>query len=673
MLAILKDMLEKQFKMRNGRPFLSAQRWTVYRTSILILYAFQYLQLLQCVSCKVECLTRMDSISTDNSQICSYVRSAIVSGLDFTIIGLENQSKEKKTPDMILHYLQNSKEKDGNDIIVFSGGSTIMYANASQVEDAFSKLEKPNTVLFSAEKNCWPGPDCMVASSAATSSFKYLQAGAFIGRREAVVEMLTSWIEVFNLMKKEDQNEQRAIHEYALGKAGVKKAIIELDYNCNIFQNLGQTNVVTDHWAVIDSKGPYIRPDGSLYNAESGTTPLFGRFTEKPFYSIPIEEFAWTKVKERGDFDSRFTEKCKALFVKHPSVAHCRLDHNIKLDCDLVSKPYIPHRASIGVDRNWYPKSIIAYELREDTITGLPVSRGREATLEGDRRYNLSEYRQVLQCSASQPDLHGAGGALALARFIPLTADTIKLTAAFMESDCELWNGCRAKVVDYMLGKYSTHIGNIRALGCHSNTKMFRVMNGSLYVDWPWGMERFPMPMIGQADYNYKIPILDVMRKVVDIPDSVFFVGGEGVILPPNVPVPHISSSPRGRTSSDIPGLWNVPFLMERERNQNRRYTPIFQEHEDKMLARQNEVNQSTLESIHGSRSQKDHIISWEFRIDKAAFFGSMGNNFGMTHPSTARQIVYDMSVDFPEHIDAKYRNCIAGLHGTCTCTYMYM
>jgi hypothetical protein len=594
-----------------------------------------------------------------------------MSGLDFTIIGLDNQSKERRTPDMILHYLQNSKENDGNDIIVFSGGSTIIYANASQVEDVFSKFEKPNTVLFSAEKNCWPGPECMMAPSAATSSFKYLQSGAFIGRRTVVLEMLTSWIEIFNLMKKEDQNEQRAIHEYALGKAGVKKAIIELDYNCNIFQNLGQTNVVTDHWAVIDNKGPYIRPDGSLYNSESGTAPLFGRFIEKPSYSTPIEEFAWTKAKERGDFDSRFTEKCKALLVKHPSVSHCRLDQNINLDCDIVSKRYIPHRASVGVDRNWYPKSIITYVVRNDTYTGLPVSRGREATLQGDRRYNLSEYREVLQCSASQPDLYGVGGALALARFIPLTADTLKLTAAFMESECELWNGCRAKVIEYMLGRYQTNLGPVRALGLHSATKMFRVMNGSLYYDWPWGVERFDVK--ANPDQNYKIPILDVMRKVVDIPDSVFFVGGEGVILPPNIPVPHISSSPRGRTSSDIPGLWNVPFLMERQRSHNKQYTPIYQEHEDKMIASQNAVNQSTSESIHGLRSQKDHIISWEFRIDKAAFFGSLGNPFGVTHPSTARQIVYDMSVDFPEHIDAKYRNCISVLHGTCTSTYIYI
>ena len=613
----------------------------------------------------------MDSISTDNSQICSYVRSAIMSGLDFTIIGLDNQSKERRTPDMILHYLQNSNEKDGNDIILFSGGSTIIYANASQVEDAFSKFEKANAVLFSAEKSCWPGPECMTAPSSATSSFKYLQAGAFIGRRTAVMEMLTSWIEVFNLMKKEDQNEQLAIHQYALGKVGVKKTSIELDYNCNIFQNLGQTNVVTDHWAAVDSKGPYIRPDGSLYNSESGTTPLFGRFIEKPSYSTPIEEFAWTKARERGDFESRFTEKCKALFVKHPHIAHCRLDQNIKLDCDIVSKKYIPHKASMGVDRNWYPKSIITYTVRNDTYSGLPVFRGREATLQGDRRYNLSEYREVLQCSASQPDLYGVGGAIALARFIPLTADTLKLTAAYMEYECELWNGCRAKVVECMLGKYQTNIGVLRALGLHSATKMFRVMNGSLYYDWPWGMERFDVK--SNPDQNYKIPILDVMRKILDIPDSVFFVGGEGVVLPPNIPVPHICSSPRGRTSSDIPGLWNVPFLMERQRSLNKQYTPIYQEHEDKMIASQNAVNQSTSESIHGTRSQKDHIISWEFRIDKAAFFGSLGNPFGVTHPSTARQIVYDMSVDFPEHIDAKYRNCISVLHGTYTCTCMYM
>ena len=197
---------------------------------------------------------------------------------------------------MILHYLQQSKEKDSNDVIVFSGGSTVFYANASQINDAFLKLEKPNAVIFSAEKNCWPGPECMTAPSAATSSFKFLRAGAFIGRRAAVMKMLTCWIEAFNLQKPGNQNEQQAIHDYAIGKAGVKKINIELDYNCNIFQNLGLTNVLTERWAVIDRKGPYIRPDGSLYNSESGTAPLFGRFNEKSSYSTVIEGLAWNNV-----------------------------------------------------------------------------------------------------------------------------------------------------------------------------------------------------------------------------------------------------------------------------------------------------------------------------------------------------------------------------------------
>ena len=665
-------MLEKQKKM-HGRALLSAQHWTVCRTSILIFCGLQYLQLLQCVLCKVECLTHMDSISTYDSQICSSIRSAIMSGIDFTIIGLENQSTERRMPVMVLNYLQKSKEKDSNDLIVYSGGSTILYTNASQIGDAFLKLEKPNTVLFSAEKKCWPGPECMAAPSGTKSSFKYLQAGAFIGRRKAVMEMLTSWIEVLN--KTVNQIEQQAIHDYALGKAGVKKVNIEVDYNCSIFQNLGLTNVVTENWAVIDRKGPYIMPDGSLYNSETGTVPLFGRFVEKSSYSTPIEELAWTKAKGRGDFDSRFTEKCKALFAKHPSVALCRQDENIQLNCDLVEKQFTPRKAPIGVDKNWYPKSVMTYSVRNDTHSGRPVSRGREATLQGDRRYNLSEYREILQCSATHSDLYGIGGALALARFIPLTADTLKLTAAFMESDCQLWHGCRAKVVNYMSGKYPAKIINSRALGQHSASKMFRVMNGSLYYDWPWGMERFD---VKSRDRNYKIPLLDVMKKVTNFPDSVFFVGGEGVILPPNIPVPHICSSPAGRTSSDIPGLWNVPFLMERHRNANKQYLSIYEEHENKMILNQNAVNQkpSIPNKTRGKKSQKaqnDNIISWEYRIDKAAFYGSAGNSFGLSHPSLARQIVYDLSIDYPDHIDAKYSSCIAGLHGTCTCTYIYI
>ena len=47
----------------------------------------------------------MDSISTENSKTDSFIRSAILTRIDFTTMDLEDNRKEQRMLQMILEYL----------------------------------------------------------------------------------------------------------------------------------------------------------------------------------------------------------------------------------------------------------------------------------------------------------------------------------------------------------------------------------------------------------------------------------------------------------------------------------------------------------------------------------------------------------------------------------------
>jgi hypothetical protein len=312
--------------------------------------------------------------------------------------------------------------------------------------------------------------------------------------------------------------------------------------------------------------------------------------------------------------------------------------------------------ASLGVDRNWYPESIPIFPVRKDITTNESVSRGRMHLLHGNHRYPLIEYKRILQCPLHHPDLYAQGGALSLMKFIPLTAETLMLTAAYIDTGCRLWNGCRKEVLKSLTGYYPPHFNTTLFTGQYSQTKLFRIINGTFYYDWPWGIERLD-GLFDQRSINFKGPIADVLKKVSNLPDSVFFAGGEEAVLPSNVPVPHMSSSPTGTSSSDIPGLWNSPFQYEKERSQRKYNESVAVMHEKRLLKKQHEANINSTNKVHVASS-------WDLRHDKAAFFGSLGTVLGLDDYAAARQVVYDIAADFPEHVDAGYTHSFADITG---------
>jgi hypothetical protein len=629
---------------------------------------------------KVHFITYLTSIKSRFE--CSSLRSAISRGIILTVFGLKDGETEIKgplstNPSRLLRHFDESEANSflDDDIVVYNDGSNVLYrGTASDVERAYLKIEQVNTVLFSAEKACWPGKGgCAEPHSSVKSSFKYAKTSGFIARYKTLIKFLEAWLEVIESKPFESDDEQLALHQYMLAKDDLGTRVrVAVDSNCTIFQTTTDTHFDGNRWSTPDPKGPYMRiADGVIFNSETNAEPLLYHFNNKNINMLEADKLMWASQLDERNSSPDYKSNCSELVRRYPEIDYCKTDTSVvramRFTCgDTIKKTKVKEkfvrRTNSSGDWIWFPGHIAPFHIRTDVTTGLPVTRGRVKLLNGNMKYKYADYNKILQCPAGQPELYGKGGALNLANYIPLTQETLMLVAAHLESDCGLWNSCRPVVDKYLDKGYNKNIDNVYGLSGQTNSKMFRIVNGSLYYDWPWGRERFDANIEEDESLNYKIPIKDVLSHVSDIPDSVFFTGGELVGLPSNIPVPFLSSSPKGSTSSDIPGPWSTAFNNERSRYKKRNYKTVTDEYNEYMLKKSGNISNTANSSKSAKPSEpllRHNNIpgTWASRMDKAAFFGSMSDG-GLHSHSIARQVVMNIASDYPNDLEANYSVC---------------
>ena len=255
---------------------------------------------------------------------------------------------------------------------------------------------------------------------------------------------------------------------------------------------------------------------------------------------------------------------------------------------------YTVHLANCS--REWrggpYPTSIETQEVRKDA-NGLPVTRGRlhlvgenVVTLGKDRkvhkRFSYADYKRRLQCATSEPDLD-YHGAISLMILSPPTKDSIEVICAWIESGCadhnitestaisiekeaSRFSMCRNNIRRYKKGEYVDAGMDAVIRGKNEvNINHFslpivlhRIINGRLYYDWPWGIERFKKTehvkdklklqhvlddSIG-GDHEKRLALINTtLTRIHDLGDSFFFTGGELASIPMTFPVPMLSFS----------------------------------------------------------------------------------------------------------------------------------
>ena len=567
----------------------------------------------------------------DGSYPCSSLRSALSRGLHVTVIGLpetrnltrahQDPSMFHKDPYMIMeHFEKFGQTYQDDDIIVFNKRDVLYATNDSQLEVAYLRMEKMNTILFAAERDCWPsdGIGCRKPPNDVMSSYKYLHCGGWVARYKIARQFMHLFVQALaSIQLSSGRYEQSALHRYTLGTAGKIEINLEIDHNCTIFQTSSKSLLAEKTWWLFPDRkdGPYMQPDGVIMNLETNSYPLLYHFNAgNDEVILDIESLLWTKTKL---LNPNYKMQCESYLKEYSKLSSCQergtVKKNVPFYCDAIviadieSQKYAKsvneiskrqnkskldfHNKKNHVNLNYlFPAQIPIFEIRKDPYTKKAVERGRTKLLEDNKKYSMLEYKKILQCSKNQPELYGKGGALSLAKKIPLTRETIMLVAAHIESNCILYNECRDIVKKYLNGEYTLSHIHLK-LGGFENSKLFRIINGTYYYDWPWGRHRID----GTKDEeNGRLVIKHVLNYVSDMKDSVFFYGAERGTLPPGIPVPHFSSSPEGSKSSDIPGLWLAAYRYEIKRYESEKYMPLWKDNEISLQRNDTENGRNT-------------------------------------------------------------------------------
>ena len=380
---------------------------------------------------------------------CSSVHSVISSGIDLNIVGspipsFENLSSHTAAtnlsaevrPMLFLKYLQDRRADFSNDdIIVFSDVESALYAtNASHLGNVFTKIELNKTILFAADRVCWSSAgDCPVVPSEVKSSYRFPNSGGWIARYSVALQFLSVWGEIQMKLPQTSRHDQTALYQFLMQKGKHDESVaVAVDYNCVIFQTLESMG---EKWAEANDKTPYMRPNGVLYNPQTHSEPHIYIFNGNRSFMAEAERLLWVAKTESRSTSINCRASCLSLFRRYPTLKSCRTDPAflklIKSNCHGTAA-----RKNISANSftAFFPTTVPYYPVRIDPGSSKPVQRGRLNLLTAGTKYTMKEYQRLLQCSPVQPEIYGPGGAMHLMSFIPLTAETIMLTAASIES-----------------------------------------------------------------------------------------------------------------------------------------------------------------------------------------------------------------------------------------------
>jgi hypothetical protein len=285
--------------------------------------------------------------------------------------------------------------------------------------------------------------------------------------------------------------------------------------------------------------------------------------------------------------------------------------------------------------------------MRRD-INGDIVSRGRLQLLGQfpgkpvdeniQQQVSLEEFKLKLQCSLHEPNVDSSGG-IQLMRLLPPTRESLEIIAAWTESAdgdkrCTPWAECHEYVKQYKEGKYPSDLEQLTltSRGGQFQIKMFRIINGKLYMDWPWGRNRFYRPYASMSNL-----LLYLTNTIRDLPDCVFLIGIERSISPWNFPFPIFTNSP-SFMSSDIPFPWWAPLSKE-----IRTYRHVL------------DTNKDFSFTNYSKYFDYQPHLDWHLRKNKAAFYGGL---------TSMRQLFMDIAITRPDLFDAGWTGDYGISHG---------
>lgn len=244
-------------------------------------------------------------------------------------------------------------------------------------------------------------------------------------------------------------------------------------------------------------------------------------------------------------------------------------------------------------------------------------------------KYNYTFLTKYLQCSSSLPDMNSRGS-LNMLDMSPLTTTTVEIICAWAETFCFPWIKCQDEVITNKEGRYRQKHqapGSGKSERGFRDFRLLRIMNHSLYHDWPWGMERFEdkLSELSMKLTEHYMLIQMVLSVISDMKDCIFFFGHERSTLPWNIPFPAFSFAPQiGYTDFPFPfpEMYKIEYRYESDASTAGNYSDFY----------------------YSGRYQ----VEWHNRLQKAAFYASLD-------PRQPRHLIYDQAVMRPDLFDASF------------------
>ena len=187
------------------------------------------------------------SVATENTaEFKRFERSLNIQEIEYKILGMNTKwqgGNMEMGPgggqkiNMLRSELMNwNKERLKKYTILFTDSyDVITLTNSTEILNKYNSICDNDTVLFTAEKGCWPLTQLDIFYPETDSEYKFLNSGGFIGNAEKILNLLEKKIEnceddqlyftkIFLFDNKIDNN--------------MNTNKIKLDYSCEIFQTL---------------------------------------------------------------------------------------------------------------------------------------------------------------------------------------------------------------------------------------------------------------------------------------------------------------------------------------------------------------------------------------------------------------------------------------------------
>jgi len=168
----------------------------------------------------------------DNTGFNNYLRpSCEYYELDFMVLEYEEDFFSNRLKDALLgQYLEDVND---NEIIFFTDATDAAFlANEEEILSKFYNFN--SSLVFSAEINCWPDKKMEPLYPKATTHFKYLNSGGFIGKAGFIKEIYKKYPVFSTVFDSPYSWSNQHYWNYVFIK---ESAAIKIDYNCEIFYN----------------------------------------------------------------------------------------------------------------------------------------------------------------------------------------------------------------------------------------------------------------------------------------------------------------------------------------------------------------------------------------------------------------------------------------------------